>query len=55
MRVPTKDKQDDPKNWEFCWYETDGDGDFEDCSVELPADDFEYIRNLYDRYAAIHQ
>ena len=36
MRVPTKDKQDDPKNWEFCWYETDGDGDVDNFSVELP-------------------
>lgn len=54
MYVPTNDKQNDPKNWEFHWCETDGDGDFDDILVELPTDDFEYIRNLYNQYTATH-
>lgn len=38
------------KNWNFWWYEIDGDGTPYDSPVKLSADDFEYIRNLYNEY-----
>ena len=33
----------------------DGDGTPYDSSIELSADDFEYIRNLYNEYVKNHQ
>ena len=55
MRVPTKNKQDDQKNWQFTWY-----GNYElrmwtDTNVEFSKEDFEYIRNLYNEYIANHK
>ena len=55
MYVPSEDKQHDQKNWNFWWYEMDGDGTPDSFPVELSADDFEYIRNLYNEYVANHQ
>lgn len=55
MYVPSEDKQHDQKNWNFWWYEIDGDGTPYDSSIELSADDFEYIRNLYNEYIKNHQ
>lgn len=55
MCVPSEDKQHDQKNWNFWLYEIDGDGTPYDSPVELSADDFEYIRNLYNEYAKNHQ
>lgn len=50
MCVLSEDKQHDQKNWNFWWYEIDGDGTPYDSPVKLSADDFEYIRNLYNEY-----
>lgn len=55
MCVPSEDKQHDQKNWNFWWYEIDGDGTPYNSPVELSTDDFEYIKNLYNEYMKNHQ
>lgn len=52
MRVPTKDRQDDQKNWHFTWYGNYERGMYVDANVEFSKEDFEYIRNLYNEYVA---
>ena len=55
MKVPTKDKQDYQKNWQFIWYGNYERGMYVDANVEFSKEDFEYIRNLYNEYIANHK